>query len=283
MQKVRPVCAMMQYTTRDVAQLLDLSSSKIRSFARAGLTTSVRDRRGKYRFLFQDLILLRTAKELSQAAIHPCKIYRALRTLKEQLPMGAPLSAVRIVVARDEVLIQDQRTVWHSETGQAQLGFSVGEMANQIAQLIRGVAQEAEQTSDTSGDEWFELGLNFETAGATEDAKAAYARVLELNPAYVCVHINHGRLFQEEGRSADAGAHYRAALVLDPENATAAFNLATVLEELGRKHGAIEAYLKALKADASLADAHHNLSGIYEDMGNRTAALRHLIRYTALR
>ena len=153
--------------------------------SRAGLTTSVRDRRGKYRFSFQDLILLRTAKELSQAAIHPRKIYRALRTLKTQLPMGAPLSAVRIVVVRDEVLIQDQQTVWHSEAGQAQLDFSVGEMANQIAPLIRGTAQEAEQNSDTSSDEWFELGLNFETAGATEDAKAAYARALELNPEHV--------------------------------------------------------------------------------------------------
>lgn len=273
---------MTAYTTRDVARLLNLSSSKIRSFARAGLTTVVRDPRGKYRFSFQDVILLRTAKELSAASIHPRKIYRALRTLKAQLPSSASLSAVRIVVEHDDVLVQDRHAVWHAETGQTQLNFSVGEMASQIAPLIRGVAQEAGQQPDTCGDEWFDLGLEFEIAGAIEDAKAAYARALELNPEHSGAHINQGRLLQEEGRPADAEAHYRQAFAIAPEDATAAFNLGTALEELGRRQEAIEAYQQALDADPNCADAHRNLSALYEEAGNRPAALKHLLRYRSL-
>lgn len=273
---------MTAYTTRDVAQLLDLSSAKIRSLARAGLTSVVRDPRGNYRFSFQDIILLRTAKELSAASIHPRKIYRTLRTLKAQLPAGASLSAVRIVVEHDDVLVQDQRAVWHAETGQAQLNFSIGEMASQIASLVRGEAQGGGRQADPSGDEWFDRGLEFELAGATEQAVAAYARALEWNPEHTSAHINYGRLLQEQGRPSEAEAHYRRALAIEPEDATAAFNLGTVLEELGWRHEAIDAYRRTLKADPNFADAHCNLSALYEETGNRSAALRHLIRYRAL-
>ncbi|MGH8504299.1 MAG: tetratricopeptide repeat protein [Gammaproteobacteria bacterium] len=188
---------------------------------------------------------------------------------------------MRIVVEHDDVLVQNQQTVWDPATGQAHLNFSIGEMANQVAPLVRGVAQDAE-LPDTSGDEWFDMGLDFEIAGATEDAKTAYARAVELNPGHCSAHINLGRLLQEEGRSADAEAHYRHALSIDSGDATAAFNLGCVLEEIGRRHAAIEAYQQALKIDPNLADAHYNLSALYEDTGNRGAALRHLIRYKAL-
>lgn len=273
---------MTAYTTRDVARLLDLSSSSIRSFARAGLTTEARDAHGKYRFSFQDVILLRTAKELSAASIPPRKIYRTLRTLKAQLPAGVPLSAVRIVIDHDDVLVQDQNTAWHPETGQAQLNFSIAELATQIAPLIRGNVQASRQKPDASGNVWFELGLEFEMAGAKEDAKAAYTRAIELNQEHASAHINQGRLLQEEGRPRDAEAHYRQALLIEPDDATTAFNLGTVLEELSRRHAAIDAYQKALKVDPNFADAHYNLSGLYEDTGNRAAALRHLLRYRAL-
>jgi tetratricopeptide (TPR) repeat protein len=270
------------YTTREVARLLDLPSSKIRSFARAGLTAVMRGPRGNYRFSFQDVILLRTAKELSQASIHPRKIYRTLRTLKAQLPAGASLSALRIVVERDDVLVQDQNAVWHPETGQAQLKFSIGEIANQVAPLIRGAAQAAEGRPNSVGDEWFDLALDFEMVGATEDARAAYARCLELNPQQTGAHINLGRLLQEKGLLREAEAHYRQAISIAPEDATTAFNLGTVLEALGRRHSAIEAYQQALKAEPAFADAHYNLSGLYEDVGNRAAALKHLLRYRSL-
>lgn len=273
---------MAAYTIGDVARLLDLPSSRIRSFARAGLTTAAKDRRGKYRFSFQDLILLRTAEELSAASIPVRKVYRTLRTLRAQLPKGAPLSAVRIVIEHDDVLVQDQQAVWDPITGQARLNFSIGDMASQVAPLIRGAAQAAALKPDTSDDEWFDMGLDFEWAGAVEDAKLAYARAIELNPDHSSAHINVGRLLQEAGQAAGAEAHYRHALSVDSEDATAAFNLGSVLEDLGRRHAAIESYQEALAIDPNLADAHYNLSALYEDTGNRGAALRHLIRYKAL-
>ena len=185
---------MAEYTTQQVARLLGLSASKVRSFVRAGLTGGVRDLRGQHRFSFQDVILLRTAKELSHAAVHPRRIYRTLRTLKNQLPADLPLSAFRIVVDHDDVLIQEQDGVWHPETGQAQLNFSIGEMASEIAPLVRQAAREPHQEPGPSSDAWFDTGLDFELAGALDDAQAAYARALDLNPNHAAAHINLGRL-----------------------------------------------------------------------------------------
>ncbi|MGH7806347.1 MAG: MerR family transcriptional regulator, partial [Candidatus Binatia bacterium] len=53
------------YTARDVAKLLALSIGQVRSFVRAGFLVPERGPRGEFRFTFQDLVLLRTAKELT--------------------------------------------------------------------------------------------------------------------------------------------------------------------------------------------------------------------------
>jgi DNA-binding transcriptional MerR regulator len=70
---------MKSYTTRDVAKLLGLSEAQVRSQARVGYLAPDRGPHNSYRFSFQDLVLLRTAKALSEARIAPRRIRRALR------------------------------------------------------------------------------------------------------------------------------------------------------------------------------------------------------------
>jgi DNA-binding transcriptional MerR regulator len=84
------------YTTRDVARLLGLSEAQVRSQARVGYLAPDRGPRNAYRFSFQDLVLLRTAKALSEARVSPRRIRRALRALARELPAGRSLSGVRI-------------------------------------------------------------------------------------------------------------------------------------------------------------------------------------------
>ena len=57
------------YTAKSVARLLDLSVQQVRSYARAGFLQPDRGPRGEYRFSFQDLVMLRTAKGLMAARI----------------------------------------------------------------------------------------------------------------------------------------------------------------------------------------------------------------------
>jgi len=59
---------MESFSTRDVARLLGLSETQVRSQARAGFLTLERGPRNGYRFSFQDLVLLRAAKALYNRA-----------------------------------------------------------------------------------------------------------------------------------------------------------------------------------------------------------------------
>lgn len=270
------------YTTREVAELLGIPAPRIRSVARKGLISPARTPGGHYRFSFQDIILLRTAKELDDAEIHPRKIWRTVRTLKQQLPHGQSLTAVRIVAESDKVLVRDESSVWHPESGQTQFDFAVADLADQAIPMVRRAATDAARDPDSKSEDWYRLGLDFETVSALEDAKRAYRRAVKLDPNHAEAHINLGRLLQAEGEPTGAKVHYQSAIEVAPGDATAVFNLGTVLEDLGHDEAAIEAYKQAINLAADFADAHYNLARLYENIGDKRSAVRHLSRYKAL-
>ena len=84
------------YSTSEVARLLGLIASQVRGYVRAGFLSPERGAAGRLAFSFQDLVFLRTARGLLSARVAPRRIRKALRRLREQLPDGRPLAAVRI-------------------------------------------------------------------------------------------------------------------------------------------------------------------------------------------
>lgn len=267
----------MQYTTRDVARLLGLSEAQVRSYVRAGLVEVERGPRNAYRFTFQDLVLLRTARGLVAARLPAARIVRALRRLREQLPDDRSLTALRISVDGEHVVVSDGGASWNPESGQLHLEFAVSDLAAEVAPLH---AQPAAAAHEPDADEWFARGLELELVAAGE-ARAAYEQALELEPGHADAHVNLGRLLHEAGRLAEAEIHYRAALAAGP-HATAAYNLGIVLEDRKKPAAAADAYRLALIADARFADAHYNLGCLCEQLGDQQGALRHLNSYRKL-
>ena len=68
----------MSYTVREVAAMLGMKPAQIRAFATEGFLNPERGTRGELRFGFHDLIILRTAGELSSSQISQRKVRRAL-------------------------------------------------------------------------------------------------------------------------------------------------------------------------------------------------------------
>ncbi|HSP35561.1 MAG TPA: tetratricopeptide repeat protein [Thermoanaerobaculia bacterium] len=252
----------MSFTVRQVSEMLGLSPSQIRSFASQGFLQPERGRRGELRFGFQDLVILRTAGELSSAHIPQRKVKRILERLRDQLPEGRSLTGMRIAADGDRVSVSDGGAMWNPESGQALFDFSVDELEEQTANIA-------------DVDELFQRACDLEPVDS-QQARDAYERVLELDPDHVDAHVNLGRLLHEEKAPAAAEAHYRSALAVDADHETAAFNLGVALEDLGRLREAIAAYERALELDPHNADAHYNLAGIYERRGDKATALRHL-------
>ena len=252
--------------------MFGLSPAQIRSFANEGFLQPERGERGELRFGFHDLILLRTASELTAAEIPRRKVRRALRHLRDQLPEGQSLTAVRIAADGERVVVRDGSAVWNPESGQSLFNFAVDEIAS-IARHVR--------EDERSADHWFELGCELEESSAQE-AIEAYEQALRLDPDHTDAHVNLGRLLHEDGAPAAAEHHYRAALEVDAAHETATFNLGVALEDLGHLNEAIEMYKHALTLDPDNADAHYNLAGIYERRGDKAAALRHMKSYAKM-
>ncbi|MFP5245775.1 MAG: tetratricopeptide repeat protein [Thermoanaerobaculia bacterium] len=272
----------MSYSLREVAAMLNLSPAQIRAYAAKGFLEPERGPRGELRFGFHDIIILRTAGELTSARIPQRKVRRVLQALREQLPEGASLTGVRISADGERVIVRDGEAVWNPESGQSLFDFSVAELARKSAPFLMSAVRDARKRSDElSADQWYQLACELEIS-STEEAKDAYERALRADPQHADAHINLGRILHEEGAPAAAEQHYRAALEADPQHETAAFNLGVALEDLGRVDDAIKAYRKALALDAENADAHFNLAGIYERRGEKQAALRHLKAYRQL-
>ncbi len=270
------------YTVADVAQLLKLAPAQVRAFARDGFLSPERGPRGDFRFSFQDLVVLRAAKDLAAARIPARRIRRTLKRLRQELPRGRSLAELRITAEGERIVVRDGETAWNPDSGQVVIDFQVRDLATRAAPIARRTARAAQAAAaDYDADGWYELGLELE-AVAPQEARDAYRRALELDPHHADAHVNLGRLLQAEDLTEEAETHYRAALAESPEHATAWFDLGTALEDLRRAGDAVEAYRRAILADRRLADAHFNLARLYEKAGKKAAALRHLGIYQRL-
>ena len=271
---------MLEYSTREVAELAGLSEVRVRRWARAGLVMPEKDSRGRWHYSFQDLAALRAAGKMLDSKVPAKRVTRTLRRLREQLPAGRPLSAVKILVTGERVIVKDRLAAWEPESGQGTLDFDVREMSQQVAPELprRPRAEEKAATADGL----YQIALDLELAGRGDEARDAYREVLRRDPGLVAARVNLGRLLHAAGQLAEAEALYRAAFEQGQGDVVAAFNLGVVLEDQGKFDAAADAYEAALALDEEYADAHYNLSRLLEKQGDARGALRHLNRFRRL-
>ena len=269
------------YSTREVAEVLGVPSSRILSWTRTGLLTPERGDGGSYVFSFQDIVLLRTARELLDGEIPARKVRSALEALREQLPVGRPLSAVHISAVGDRVLVRDDETTWEPDSGQIQLDFAVAEVAKQVEPLARRALSQATDDPDMTADDWYDTALDLE-AVASDRAEEAYRRALAIDPEHADALLNLGRVLHEAGRLTEAEQCYAASATAAPEDPRPVYNLGVVLEDMGRADEAIAAYERAIGLDGDLGAAHFNVARLLSAAGRRADGLRHLKEYKRL-
>ena len=259
-----------------------MSQAEVRGYVRAGFLAPERGPRREMRFSFQDLVFLRTAGGLAAAGVSPRRIRAALSRLREQMPDGRPLTAVRIAVEGSRVVVEEGNRRWQPESWQILFDFGVADLARRVAPMVRRAFRQAQDDGpEFSADDWFEWACELEP-GSPAEAREAYGRALALDPNHADAHVNLGRLLHESGDAAAAEPHYRGALAARPADATAAFNLGVALEDLGKDRDALDAYERAIEVDPENADAHFNAAALAERLGRAAVALRHLRTYRRL-
>lgn len=268
------------YSTREVSDLIGMKPGQVRHFVRCALVDPARGQRGEFQFDFQDVVLLRTAKQLIDADVSARRAHRVLKKLQSELTVGqslASLSSVRIFADGREVLMREDDMVWNVESGQARLNFSGRPRAGNVASLAPRKPDIAKATGKLSSDEWYNLGLDLEQV---EPAKApdAYRKSIEANPKNADAHVNLGRLFQLSGDLKSAKRHYELALEAVSSHQLANYNLGTLFDELEEVERAVAFYRRA----PAVPDSHYNLARISELRGDEVSARRHMRAYRQL-
>jgi protein O-mannosyl-transferase len=104
-----------------------------------------------------------------------------------------------------------------------------------------------------------EIALTLAALGRQEEAGAAFATALELDPMVAAIHSNYGNWHFRRDELDRALERYRAALQLDPDFADAYNNLGSVRFRRGEYKLAVIAYRRALELDPSLETARANI------------------------
>ncbi len=263
---------MKHFTTREVAKILDLPETRIRSCVRAGFLSPIRGSGRQLQFTFQDLLLLKTTKGLLDCRVPLKRIRRMLNSLKRQLPDDQQLSTLTIYADGRRVIAWDGSARWQPDSGQFLFNFDVQEVAEQ---LDLPVPPPPPSAPALTAEQWLNLAAELE-ATSKEEARRAYHQALELDPTLADAHVNLGRLYHEAKESTKAEAHYRAAIQHAPRDPIPHFNLGVLLDDLGRSDEAIHAYRQAIAHDPDFADAHYNLGLLFEALGKRSEAITHL-------
>lgn len=241
-------------------RLTGLSLRQIRRWQEMGI---VGDAEGRIQFV--DLRLLRSLASLLATRLSPRSLNRALERLGN-------LPANSLTTDGKSLLYRKHHGLWHTDTGQGQIDFEVGDQSKRLASLVK-IRETLERSvgSESTAEEFYELGLSLETSDP-KGAQAAYLKALHKDSAHIPSHINIGRLRQLQGAVSSAVRQYREVLRIDPNNTEALYNLATVFDDLEESGVAIKYYEKAAR---EVCEAHLHLGRIHEERGEQMRARWH--------
>ncbi|MBI2027577.1 MAG: alkaline phosphatase family protein [Deltaproteobacteria bacterium] len=112
---------------------------------------------------------------------------------------------------------------------------------------------------------------HLEESGKTQEATAAYEKILQENPGYNKAYVVHNQLsllYKEKKSFRLALNHIQEAIALKPELSSLYVNQGNILRDFNRSKKAVKAYEKALSINAKDPMAHYNLGFLYEKQKN---------------
>lgn len=259
------------YSPSDLRRILHMNEAELRSCLRSALLPLSTSRHPQS-YSFQQLVVLRTAKGLSDAGISVRRIRKVLESLQRQLGESRAMSSLQVYASGRAVIVWDGRHRWQPDSGQFLLNFEARPSAP--SQRLRSRRPSSKQSRRDLALLWWRRGVELESQ-APEAACRAYEEAIRLDPSLAEAHVNVGRLYHEADKLSKAEASYRRAIEECPELAVACYNLGVVLEDQGRDTAAISAYQKTLQLDSKFRAAHCSLAELYERLGRAKDALRH--------
>jgi tetratricopeptide (TPR) repeat protein len=269
------------FTQNEIARLLDLSPTRLRTLDKAGVVSPSGRRKGRRAYTFSDLIALRTAAALLDQQVRLRDVTRAVGALKRTLPrVTRPLAELRIASDGQRVVVRTQDGVFEPLTGQMLLDFEVKSLRDDVVRVLRPSA--GRERSRTAYELYLRASQLDEDPDTMDEAEELYLQALELDPWLAIAYTNLGNVRFRRGDAEAAEELYKKSLEIDPRQPEAQYNLGYVMLERGQPEIAIPLFHGAIASDSRFADAYFNLAMAYEQVGETGKARPFWKNYIAL-
>lgn len=265
MSKRGGVAEQRNFSTRMAARILAISPERIRYWVRRKLVKPGAVRGRHYQFTFEDLLMLRLAKELLPNRRRLDAVARCFERVGRTTDAQRPVTALKLYEEDGRILVRDGVVIFEAETGQMMLDFGVASSGETIKQAdsparlrrLLDAAREIEESNPTR-------------------ALKLYRDYLEHRPRDGALHRRASTLCERLGDVAGAVRHLDAAVLVEPDSADLHFDLGVLYRKLQNMDRAAASFARALECEPDLIEAHLHLAQIYEQQGRQREAMRHL-------
>ncbi len=269
------------FTLSEIARLLDLAPTRLRTLDRAGVVSPSGRRRGRRAYTFSDLIALRSAKTLLERKVRLRDVTRAIQALKRSLPkVTRPLQELRIVSDGQRVVVRTQDGAFEPLTGQMLLDLEVKSLREDVVRVLRPSA--GRERARTAYELYLRASQLDEDPRTMDDAERLYQEAVQLDPWLGIAYTNLGNIRFRRQDTDGAETLYRKALEIDARQPEAQYNLGYVMLERARPDLAIPLFLGAISSDPKFSDAYFNLAMAYEQVGETQKARPYWKSYISL-
>jgi len=253
------------YSTRAAARILAVSPDRIRYWVRQRLIKPAAKRGRRYRFAFNDLLLMRMAKELLPGRRHLQPLQRCVERVRAFIEPSRSLTSLKLEADDGLILVRQGDVIFEIESGQLRLPFGRARTEGKVEERF-GPARVRER---------------FEEARRIAEndpfrALTLYSDLLGREPRNFELHMRMAALLEREGDLGGALRQLLGAAVLVPANAEVHQRLGLLYRKRDENENALRSFLRTVECDPMAVEAHRNLAELYEKLGRKREAMRHL-------
>jgi DNA-binding transcriptional MerR regulator len=252
------------FSTRAAARILAISPDRIRYWVKRSLVRPLKGGR-QMRFGFDDLLVMRLAKELLPTRHHLDPMRRCLERVRGMFAPGRPVTSLRLANYDGQIVVRDGNVMVEALSGQILLNFVAPPAPGKVEERF-GPARVRER---------FEEARRLAESDPLR-ALTLYSELLGREPGNFEAHIDLAGLLEREGDLAGALRALLGAAAIVPTNADVHTRLGLLYRRREDTQGALGSFLRAAECDPLSLAAHRNLAELYESMGRKREALRHL-------
>jgi len=253
------------FSTRSAARILAVSPDRIRYWVKRQLISPTASSGRKYRFAFNDLLVMRLAKDLLRERRHLEPLQRSLRRMIDLVDPGRPVTALKLVNDDGRIVVSDNGMLIEVETGQLLFDFRADRPVGKVEESF-GPARVRER---------FEEARRI----AEEDplkALTIYSELVGREPGNFEAHMRLATLLERESDLQGALRHLLGAAAIVPASAEVHHRLGLLYRKREEYQHSLRSFLRALDCDPTSVEAHRNAAELYESMGRKRDAQKHL-------